>query len=158
MITDNQSYQSPSQEWAKLLNQAGYRVTKPRRAILQVIADSPRPLAPLEIHELASQQYAQVGLVTVYRTIDKMEELGLIERVHHFGHCQKIFRATNRHQHLLICAQCGRSTYFDGLEAEEQFRQIGEKFGYDVTRHWLQLSGVCPDCQKQKNNPQDTNE
>ena len=151
MVIDNNTYQSPSREWAKLLSKAGYRVTQPRRAILKAIADSSRPLAPSEIHELASQQYAQLGLVTVYRTIEKMEELGLIERVHHFGHCQKIFRTTHLHQHLLICDRCGRSIFFDGLKTEERFKQIGEKFGYDVTGHWLQLTGVCPECQKQRN-------
>jgi Fur family ferric uptake transcriptional regulator len=140
-----------SQKWEILLSQAGYRITQPRRAILDIIAESCRPLTPVEIYDLARTRSSGIGLVTVYRTIEKLEELHLVDHVHHLGECQTVFRSSDHHQHLLICTNCGTSCYFDGLEVEEQFNQIGQQLGYEVTGHWLQLAGLCEDCQKSHN-------
>ena len=137
-----------SKDWENQLSQEGYRITKPRRAILDIVAESPRPLTPLEIYDMARKSNPGIGLVTVYRTIEKLEELGLVKHVHHLGECQTVFRCSSEHQHLLICTECGRSRYFDGLDVEAAFEQIGQQFGYHVTGHWLQLAGLCQDCQK----------
>jgi Fe2+ or Zn2+ uptake regulation protein len=144
MITQDQD--TLSQKWEVLLSQAGYRITRPRRAILDIVAESSRPLTPLEIYDKVREDNPGVGLVTIYRTIEKLEELHLVSHVHHLGECQTVFRCPDSHQHLLICTKCGSSRYFDGLEVEEQFNQIGEKLGYQVTGHWLQLAGLCEAC------------
>jgi Fur family ferric uptake transcriptional regulator len=136
-----------SQSWASELTRQGYRITQPRRVILEIIAGSYRPLTPLEIYDLARKINPGIGLVTVYRTVEKLEELKLVDRVHLLGDCQTVFRSTKEHQHLLVCTRCGSSQYFDGLKAEEQFRQIGETLGYRITGHWLQLAGICEECQ-----------
>ncbi len=137
------------------MSQAGYRITQPRRDILDIVAETCRPLTPLEIYDLARQRNAGIGLVTVYRTIEKLEELHLIDHVHHMGECQTVFPSSDHHQHLLTCTKCGRSQYFDGLEIEEQFNQIGSQLGYEVTGHWLQLAGLCKDCRKSQKNIRD---
>lgn len=90
------------------------------------------------------------GLVTVYRTIDKLSELKLVERVHQSDRCQTIFRGTQSHRHLLVCTGCGESAYFDGLDVEEKFTDIGNTLGYQVTHHWLQLEGLCHNCQTRR--------
>ena len=139
---------SPTQvEWQRVLSQNGFRITQPRRVILEVIAGSNRPLTPIEIYDQARTAVPSIGLVTVYRTIDRLADLNLVERVHQSNNCQTIFRATQAHRHLLICSSCGDSAYFDGLDVEERFSQIGESLGYQVTHHWLQLEGLCRKCQ-----------
>ncbi len=134
-------------EWEKALSLNGYRITQPRRTILEIIASSNRPLTPIEIYDKARSSEPSIGLVTVYRTIDRLADLNLVERVHQSDHCQTIFRATQEHRHLLICNTCGESVYFDGLEVEQKFDDIGKAFGYKVTNHWLQLEGICSACQ-----------
>jgi len=134
-------------QWENALSQSGYRVTRPMRAILDIIAASNRPLAPVDIFSRARAALPNIGLVTIYRTIEKLEKLKLVDRIHHLGQCQAVFRGTHGHQHLLVCTHCGRSAYFEGLETEEQFNEIGKSHGYQVTGHWLQLSGLCPECQ-----------
>jgi len=140
-----------TQQWVQSLSNNGCRVTKPRCVILDIIARSERPLTPQEIHALAAAKSPGIGLVTVYRTIDKLEEMEMVERVHHTGQCQTIFRRAVGHKHLLICTQCGRSVHFEGLEFEKEFQLIAQKHGFCITSHWLQLSGLCADCQKGKN-------
>lgn len=139
-----------TENWESELSRSGYRITGPRRVILNIIAASNRPLTPMKIFDQARTVMPNIGLVTVYRTVEKLEELKLIDRVHHLGQCQTVFRGTRGHQHLLVCTGCGRSAYFDGLEAEEQFSVIGKNHGYQITGHWLQLSGLCLDCQKKE--------
>ena len=140
-------YASISDEWERVLNRSGYRLTRPRRTILQVIAASSRPLTPIEVYDQARALNPSIGLVTVYRTIDKLAELKLVERVHQSDHCQTICRGTQEHRHLLVCSSCGESVYFDGLEIERKFTEIGYALGYRVTDHWLQLEGLCRNCQ-----------
>lgn len=135
-------------EWEQQLRQAGSRLTEPRRAILKVISESDHPLTPLEIFDQARESEPNLGLVTVYRTIEKLEDLHLVDRIHNLGQCQAIFRGTSGHQHLLTCTQCGVSVYFEGLEAEEQFQDIGINNRFKISGHWLQLYGLCQLCQK----------
>lgn len=137
-------------EWEQQLKQTGCRLTNPRRVILKVISESDHPLTPLEIYDLARESEPNLGLVTVYRTIEKLEDMHLVDRIHNLGQCQTIFRGSSgRHQHLLTCTQCGSSVYFDGLEAEAQFKDIGISNGFKVSGHWLQLYGLCQNCQKE---------
>jgi Fur family transcriptional regulator, ferric uptake regulator len=136
--------------WENALSTSGCRVTRARRVLLSIIAASSRPLTSLDIFEQARSVMPNIGLVTVYRTVEKLEELRLVDRVYHPGQRQTVFRGTPGHQHLLVCSECGTSAYFDGLDSEEQFTFIGEKHGYKVTGHWLQLSGLCPECQKRE--------
>jgi Fe2+ or Zn2+ uptake regulation protein len=136
-------------EWEQQLRQTGSRLTDPRRAILKVISASDHPLTPLEIFDQARELEPNLGLVTVYRTIEKLEDLRLVNRIHNLGQCQTIFRGTSGHQHLLTCTQCGSSVYFDGLEAETQFQDIGLSNGFKISGHWLQLYGFCRRCRKE---------
>jgi len=145
----NKSRKHPqmSLDWEKVLDNNGYRITHPRRVIMDLISTSERPLTPLEIFDQARMDAPEVGLMTVYRTIEKLVELKLVDHVHQSDNCQTIFRATQNHQHLLICTECGNSIYFEGLEVEDQFKNIGKSLGYQVTHHWLQLEGLCQNCQ-----------
>jgi Fur family transcriptional regulator, ferric uptake regulator len=137
-------------EWEQHIGQTGSRLTRPRRAILNVISESDHPLTPLEIFDLARESEPGMGLVTVYRTIEKLEGLHLIDRIHNLGGCQTIFRGTNGHQHLLSCTQCGISVYFDGLDAESQFQDICASNGFKIGGHLLQIYGLCQNCQKEE--------
>jgi Fe2+ or Zn2+ uptake regulation protein len=139
-----------AKSWESELSQSGYRITRPREVILDIIAASSRPITPMEIFNQARSVMPNIGLVTVYRTVEKLEELKLVDRVHHLGQCQTVFRGTQGHQHLLVCTECGSSAYFNGLESEKQFNDIGKSHGYRITSHLLQLSGLCSECQKKE--------
>jgi Fur family ferric uptake transcriptional regulator len=64
------------------LSAAGRRLTRPRRAVLRVVAEAACPLTPAQVHEQAQAHYPQVGLVTVYRTLELLTRLGLVRRIH----------------------------------------------------------------------------
>jgi Fe2+ or Zn2+ uptake regulation protein len=139
-----------TEEWLERLQANGYRLTKPRRAVVETIAASQYVLSPFGVFEHARRKYPRLGLVTVYRTIDKLEELELIQRVHQPSGCQAFVAACLGHQHLLICQRCGRVQFFSGdsERMEPLIAEVGRDSGYLIQDHWLQLFGQCADCQK----------
>ena len=141
---------SEFKQWEKMLKQNGARITKARKAIMLVLAESRHPLTAMEVFSKAKQDAPSLGLVTVYRTIEKLKSLGLLEHIHGHDQCQSVFRAASGHRHLLICSNCGKSIYFDGLPAEEAFNQIGRDNGFIIEDHMLQLYGICENCRQKE--------
>jgi Fur family transcriptional regulator, ferric uptake regulator len=137
-----------SDQWLNNLQESGYRLTGPRRAVVQIMAQSEFILDPNQIYAEARRLYPHIGLVSVYRTLEKLEELGLVTRVHEINGCHGYVSAPVGHQHLLICRSCHRAEYFRG-EDLEPLNQLGIEKGYKIQDHWLQLFGICPQCQKE---------
>ena len=137
-----------TREWLDTLQDNGYRLTAPRQAVVEIIASSRHVLSPFEVFERARAHYPKLGLVTVYRTVEKLEELGLIQRVHQPSGCQAFIAAFSGHQHLLICDSCGKVAFFDGDDISPLMEEVGTQSGFEVHSHWLQLFGVCNECQK----------
>lgn len=137
-----------SQSWLERLLQSGYRLTGSRRAVVEVMAGTEKALSPLEVYDLARAHQNGLGLVTVYRTLERLEELGLIQRVHQPQGCQAFIAAFTGHQHLILCSRCGKVQFFDGDNLDPLFHTIGSETGYAVQDHWLQLFGLCADCQQ----------
>ena len=136
-----------SKNWLIKLRSEGYRLTDARRAVVETVAKSQRALTPAEIHALAKNQYPKLGLVTVYRTLEKLEELHLVQRVHQEQGCNAYLSQAEGHKHLLICQNCKKAVYFEGDDLDAFFATVGKKHGFVVNEHWLQLFGVCEECQ-----------
>ncbi len=132
--------------WEDALRQHGYRLTAPRQAVVEIVAESGRALNPTEIYDRARVAYPRLGLVTVYRTLEKLEELHLVQRVHRPDNCQAFIAGVEGHQHLLICQNCGRVQYFSGDQLEALIQRVEADTGYQVHDHWLQLFGKCGEC------------
>ena len=133
--------------WLSALQENGYRLTGARKAVVDTVAESSRALTPLQVYDTARASYPALGLVSVYRTLEKLEELHLIQRVHQPQGCQAFISASSGHQHLLLCQRCGQVTYFEGDNLETLISGIAGRTGYKIRDHWLQLFGLCADCQ-----------
>lgn len=132
--------------WLTQLNEQGYRLTGARRAVAETMAASRRALTPIEVYDMARKKYRALGLVTVYRTLEKLEELHLIQRVHQPMGCQAFISAGEGHQHLLLCQNCGQVAFFEGDDLDVLTKSIAKKTGYQISEHWLQLFGLCANC------------
>ena len=131
---------------ALALRQAGYRLTQPRLAVLQVLQEDDASLSPEKVHQRGKEIYQPLGLVTVYRTLDLLDELGLVRRVHSEQRCHS-YASAGAERHYLICQKCHRVIEFpcDGLDG--LIEGVRRRTGYTITDHLLELSGVCPACQ-----------
>jgi Fur family ferric uptake transcriptional regulator len=135
------------ERWLQLLEQNGGRLTTPRKALVELLASSNHALGPIEIYDLVRKQHPKVGLVTVYRTLDLLAQLGLVERIHLPDGCHMILRSAHGHEHVVLCTGCGRAEYFAGEDISEWIESVSRKSGFDIQGHWLQLQGLCGDCQ-----------
>lgn len=136
-----------AEPWLTQLQENGYRLTAARRAVVETVQKSARALTPVEVFDRARKKYRALGLVSVYRTLEKLEELHIIQRVHQPGGCQAFIAASQGHEHLLLCQNCGNASFFEGDDLEPLIKSISKKTGYKVSEHWLQLFGLCQACQ-----------
>ncbi|MBI3164472.1 MAG: transcriptional repressor, partial [Chloroflexi bacterium] len=60
--------------WLNQLHNNGYRITKARGAVVETVEKSNRALTPVEVYDISRKKYRALGLVTVYRTLEKLEE------------------------------------------------------------------------------------
>lgn len=135
------------ESWLQSLQESGYRLTAPRRAIVSIVARAPQALDATAIFDLSRKMHPQLGLVTVYRTLEKLEQLDLIQRVHQPGGCNMYLRSPEGHEHLLLCKTCGQVEYFSGDDLSVLINKTAEKSGFQIKEHWLQFFGYCTNCQ-----------
>jgi Fur family transcriptional regulator, ferric uptake regulator len=134
--------------WLAQLKDNGYRLTEARKAVVETVAATQHALSPVEVFDRARTSAPGLGLVTVYRTLEKLEELRLIQRVHQSHGCQAFIACGNGHEHLLLCTKCGATEHFTGDQLDSLIASISKQTGYKVEEHWLQLFGLCKKCRK----------
>jgi Fe2+ or Zn2+ uptake regulation protein len=133
------------------LHQQGLRLTQPRRIVLSILEDAQVPLSPQTIHDRSLNTGEEIGLVTVYRTLDLLDEFDLVRRVHSPGGCHGYVLSSPGHHHSLVCERCKKAVEFTGSGDLDSFLEnIAHQTGFQIKDHLLQLSGLCPACQKGK--------
>src|SRR6478735_6330628 len=93
-----------STEMREGLREHHRKLTRPRQAILDIVAAADHHLTPAEIHRLARKKYPHLGLVTVYRTLDLLTEMGYVQRVHFADGCHSYGATAQGHAHHLVCS------------------------------------------------------
>lgn len=143
------------ERFKKLLKANGLKVTTQRIAILEVLEDRPNEhLTAEEIYECVKAKYPEIGLATVYRTIQLLSELNLIDKLNlDDGFVRyEIGKQGNgescHHHHHLICLGCGKVLTFqdDLLETLEQ--KIQNTMDFRIVDHEVKFYGYCEGCQK----------
>ena len=122
------------------------KLTRPRRAILDIIASADHHLTPAEIHKRARKKYPHLGLVTVYRTLDLLTEFGYVQRVHFADGCHSYAPSARGHAHHLVCSSCGKAQEFQDCDLAPLIAGLERKTGFEINLHVLELMGKCPDC------------
>ena len=134
---------------ASILRARGYKLTPQRRAVLGAMALSYDHVTPAAIHERVRERYPAIGLVTVYRTLKILAEVGLICEVHAGGNCRSyLITRPSEHHHHLICSDCGTVVDFTDCDLGEVERKLAEDTGFDIDGHLLEFAGRCPSCQQ----------
>jgi len=144
--TESVDMTASAETWAADLQARGYRLTAPRRAVLQALGECQASLTPQEILSRARKHYAQTGLVTVYRTLDVLADCGAVRKVHQPDGCHSYALASAGHAHHIICEKCHAVAEFEGCDLESLFKLVQRRTGYKVQAHWLELFGLCPAC------------
>jgi Fur family ferric uptake transcriptional regulator len=133
------------------LAREGYRITRARRAVCEVIASAHDDhLAAADIyHRARAQTGARVDRSTVYRTLEALEDSGLLTHSH-LGHGPSVYHLTedSGHQHL-ICRRCGRTMTLPDGETRHLAERIASSTGFVLDASHFALTGLCPDCARE---------
>lgn len=141
-----------------LLREKGLKVTSQRLMVLNILsAHGDEHLTVEEIYDLAKEESPEIGLATIYRTVQVLLELHVIEKVTFddgFARYELNGEETgsgHRHHHA-ICTQCGNvySLETDLLDTLE--KQVFESLGFEVTDHEVKLYGLCSACRRKAQN------
>jgi Fe2+ or Zn2+ uptake regulation protein len=103
---------------SRQLRAAGRRLTPQRQAVLRIVAESKAMLRPADVYDRAQAAGQRLGLTTVYRTLDILAEMGLVQRLHLEDGCQRYAASEQGHRHQLICSGCGRVVEFTDCDHE----------------------------------------
>ncbi len=146
------------------LAQAGYSNTRARRAVVRALQDARGQATPAELLALGRAHHPALGLVTVYRTLEILDKLGLVRKLHLAEGCHSYalstlamqqpapaahaaHEASRLHSHHIICQRCNRAVEFEGCDLAAVVASVETQTGFRVREHWLEMFGVCPECQ-----------
>ncbi len=132
---------------AEQLARRGLRLTRQRRAVLEAVCDAPASLSPVQVYDAARRTCPELGLTTVYRTLDVLSGIGVLRRVHGPDHCEAFAPAGAAHGHTVVCSACGRAEEFTDCDMAAVVDAAARQTGYRITEHFLQLGGLCPSCE-----------
>ncbi len=130
------------------LSEQGYKLTRQRKAVVEVITRAHSRLSAADVFTHAQRVCPDLGLTTVYRTLEILEQMGVIRRMHLDDGCEGFAPASAEHGHHLICSQCQETVEFEDCNLNALLKRVSEQTGFTVEEHWLELVGVCPRCQK----------
>ena len=130
------------------LSQHGYKLTRQRRAVVAVVAQGRTRLSAADVYARARRSCPDLGLTTVYRTLEILAELGAIRRVHLDDGCEGFAPASAEHGHHLICSRCHTAIEFEDCDMSAMFKRVESRTGFRIEQHWLELVGRCPKCQR----------
>jgi Fe2+ or Zn2+ uptake regulation protein len=138
-----------------ILKSRGYRITQPRRKVLELLERAETALSPYEIKDLLDSAGERVDTVSIYRILECLEDNHLIHRVLTSGKVHKCDLESEEHCHLdqedhchhnLICRQCGaiEEIHCPGLALMEA--ELTKQAGFTIEAHHLEFSGLCRKC------------
>ncbi|MBU4259337.1 MAG: transcriptional repressor [Proteobacteria bacterium] len=146
--------------WQGKFRGCGYRLTIGREAILEVLAKSERHLSAEDIYMKIHPRHPNIGLTTIYRTLDVLSSLGMVYKLD-FGDGRARYEFAEgpkgaHHHHHLVCTDCNRVIdYTDFIDEEvELLKQteegLSKKYNFKITNHLIQFYGLCEKCSGKK--------
>jgi Fur family transcriptional regulator, ferric uptake regulator len=144
----SKSQRSWAEHALSALAEAGYRRGGARRAVVEALARQDCAVTALEIDEDLRHRSPGVGRASVYRALEQLEQLGLVQRL-------EVARGTagyervepsGHHHHHAICRHCGRVVPFEDPGLERAIDLVSGRVRFEVTEHDVVLRGLCERC------------
>lgn len=138
----------------KQLHEGGYKLTPQREATVLVLLENEKDhLSAEEIYMLVKQKSSEIGLATVYRTLEMLTELKIVDKISfNDGVARYDLRkegAKHFHHHLL-CLECGSIEEIEEDLLVDVEKVVEKNFNFQVTDHRLTFHGICEECRQNK--------
>ena len=133
----------------KTLIDSGLKKTKYRVNIIDILQKSRKLLSAQDIYEILINDKVKVNLSTVYRTLDKLTENNIINKIEIENEKQSLYEFNREdHHHFLICKNCNKIETIYHCPLHDYEKQIQEESGFQITGHKIEFYGYCKKCQK----------
>lgn len=128
----------------------GYKLTPQRRAVVNIVLENKgNHLTAEEMYDLVKKDCPEIGLATIYRTVQLLEEIGILCKINLDDGCNRyelIDSEEMHHHHHLICRKCGKV-----VEVEEDLldtieKNVEDKYKFKIENHSVKFLGVCNEC------------
>ena len=130
------------------LREAGFRAGGARAAVLDLMARQDCCSSAQEIHDSLRTGGRSVGIASVYRVLEVLSELRLVQRVDVGDGVARFEPASpgGDHHHHVVCDDCGKVEPFSDASLERAIANASDRVGYRVDAHEVVLHGECGDC------------
>lgn len=129
------------------LAEAGYRSSAPRHTVIEALAREGCSVTAREVAEALQRSGSSVGIASVYRTLDLLDRLGLVQR---FDVGEGVARYEpahpDGHHHHIVCESCGNVVPFEDDALERAIDRLAGRVEYAINAHEVTLRGECPAC------------
>ncbi len=122
--------------------------TPRRNKIIEIFETNKKYLTPEEVWNLLKKKFKKCGLPGVYRNLESMADCGILFKIvsfddgkKHYGLCGE---PKDKHHHHIICIKCKKISAVDNCAYNDCIKVNG----YVIVSHFVQLNGICPECQK----------
>lgn len=131
-----------------------YKLTPQRKIILEAFIDhQDEHLSAEDVHNIVRQHSSEIGLATVYRTLELFSELEVLQKMD-FGDGRSRYeineKTTPHHHHHLICLSCSKVKEFEDDLLETLETVISRKSNFEIVDHQVKFYGYCEECQKKR--------
>lgn len=150
MNIENLEYDALLEEFKKVLRENGLKFTKQREILLQTLYHKDGHYTPERLYVYIKETHPElnVGIATVYRTLNLLEESGMATSISFGAQGKKYELANKPHHDHMICKKCGKIIEFEDSTIEKRQLSVAKEHGFKLTGHMMQLYGICKDCIK----------
>jgi Fur family ferric uptake transcriptional regulator len=144
----------PKRSWADsalaALDEAGHRSGAARRAVVDQLGREHCCVTAQEISDSLRAEGSAVGIASVYRALDALQQVGLVQRIElgEGGARYEAVRPGGEHHHHVVCESCGRIDQFSDQGLERAIDALGRKLGHRVLAHDVVIRGNCSRCER----------
>ncbi len=132
-------------DWEHRLRDHGFRITPQRQLVLEAV-ESLRHGTPEAILVEVQRTASGVNLSTIYRTLEVLEEVGLVTHAH-IGHGPPTYHAVDEEVHIhLVCDRCARVLSVPAGTAAEFVSRLDSEFGFRTDVSHVSVHGLCRSC------------
>ncbi|MDR1284920.1 MAG: transcriptional repressor [Campylobacteraceae bacterium] len=147
---ENVEYDKLLENFKEILKRNKLKYTNQREIILKMLYSNNEHFTPEKLYFLIKEKHPglNVGIATVYRTLNMLEESDIATSIS-FGTQGKKFELGNKpHHDHMICKKCSEIIEFEDKAIEKRQEQIAKERGFKLTGHLMQLYGICGKCQQ----------
>jgi Fur family ferric uptake transcriptional regulator len=130
------------------LEREGYRLSGPRSAVVETLDDLGCSVTAKEIADRLHDQGQDIGVASIYRTLELLDKLRLTRRVDAAEGIARYepLNPSGQHHHHIVCDSCGQVTEFEDRELERAIDRLAGRVDYAIDGHDVTLRGECPAC------------